>query len=230
MPIPEDLPVPIARRTLRELAFERLQDAILDGTLHPGEILHDKELSKWLGLSRTPIREALNDLERIGLVEMAAQRYTRVAAPVPEERAEILQAMGAVLGGVIRLAVPSLGEDVRGELAALIDQGMRVASKRDIASHSKIAWQIVETLIDSCPNQTLIRLVRHWITGLLYRVTVTRTQEVTRWQALEESYPQLQRAILDGDGRAAEDAAGNLFGFDVAQASGAVPEFPRVDY
>src|SRR5205809_463025 len=48
-----------ARTLLRDQAYTRLRDAILDGTLEPGEQLKDAELADWLGLSRTPIREAV---------------------------------------------------------------------------------------------------------------------------------------------------------------------------
>ena len=56
-----------------------MRDAIVDGTLAPGERLRDQELCAWLGLSRTPVREALSRLEQDGLVETAPQRFTRVA-------------------------------------------------------------------------------------------------------------------------------------------------------
>ena len=55
----------------------------MDGTLAPGERLRDQELCEWLGLSRTPVREALSRLEQDGLVETAPQRYTQVAPLVP---------------------------------------------------------------------------------------------------------------------------------------------------
>ena len=58
----------------------RLCEAIVDGTLAPGEVLHDDELCAWLGLSRTPVRDALRRLRDEGLVEMAPQRFTRVAS------------------------------------------------------------------------------------------------------------------------------------------------------
>lgn len=54
-------------------------DAIENGTLEPGERLNDDELTTWLGVSRTPVREAIARLESEGLVDMAANRYTRVA-------------------------------------------------------------------------------------------------------------------------------------------------------
>lgn len=54
-------------------------EAIENGTLEAGERLNDDELTGWLGVSRTPVREAIARLESEGLVEMAANRYTRVA-------------------------------------------------------------------------------------------------------------------------------------------------------
>jgi DNA-binding GntR family transcriptional regulator len=78
MPVPE-MKDPFERDLLRDRAYVALRDAIVDGTLHPGERLRDQELCEWLGLSRTPVREAIARLEQDGLVETAPQRFTRVA-------------------------------------------------------------------------------------------------------------------------------------------------------
>jgi DNA-binding GntR family transcriptional regulator len=77
MPVPKRK-AEASRTLLRDQAYVRLRDAILDGTLEPGEQLKDAEIAEWLGLSRTPIREALARLEEYGLVETAPNRYTRV--------------------------------------------------------------------------------------------------------------------------------------------------------
>jgi DNA-binding transcriptional regulator YhcF (GntR family) len=69
------------RRLLSDDAFRVLRDAVLDGTLEPGERLHDDELVAWLGVSRTPIRSALDQLRSAGLVELSANRFTRVSDP-----------------------------------------------------------------------------------------------------------------------------------------------------
>jgi len=78
MPVPKQK-AETSRTLLRDQAYVRLRDAILEGTLEPGEQLKDAEIAEWLGLSRTPIREALARLEEYGLVETAPNRYTRVA-------------------------------------------------------------------------------------------------------------------------------------------------------
>jgi hypothetical protein len=81
------------RRLLGDEAFRVLRDAVLDGTLEPGERLHDDELVTWLGVSRTPVRSALDRLRAAGLVEFSANRCTRVRPP---EAAWLREAASAV--------------------------------------------------------------------------------------------------------------------------------------
>jgi DNA-binding GntR family transcriptional regulator len=78
MPVPAE-DATLDRELLRDRAYAAIRDAIVDGTLMPGERLRDQELCSWLGLSRTPVRDALARLEGDGLVESAPQRFTRVA-------------------------------------------------------------------------------------------------------------------------------------------------------
>ena len=77
MPIPQESPV-IRRSLLRDDVFGRLRDAIVDGTFAPGEQLRDLELATWLGVSRTPVREALLRLAEAGLVVARPGRSTVV--------------------------------------------------------------------------------------------------------------------------------------------------------
>ena len=62
------------RRLLRDVVFDKLLAAIVDGTLEPGERLNGDELCKWLGVSRTPVREAIAQPHTYGLVEIEANR------------------------------------------------------------------------------------------------------------------------------------------------------------
>ena len=121
MPIPEDAPV-IERRLLREDVFGRLRAAIVDGTFAPGEQLRDLELATWLGVSRTPIREALLRLAEAGLVVMHAGRSTTVSsldARAVRDARDVVAAMHEV---AVREAAGSL---TRQNVAA-----MRAANRR----------------------------------------------------------------------------------------------------
>ena len=79
MPIPAGS-TGLDRSLLRNDVYTRLRDAIVDGTFEPGEQLKDGELAEWLGVSRTPIREALLRLGTSGLVVAIPGRSTTVTA------------------------------------------------------------------------------------------------------------------------------------------------------
>ena len=98
MPVPKSPTSQGPRRLLRDVVYEQMLEAIENGTLEAGERLNDEELTSWLGVSRTPVREAIARLESEGLVEMAANRYTRVASlsgPAHDQAAMLLAALHA---------------------------------------------------------------------------------------------------------------------------------------
>ncbi|WP_278236144.1 GntR family transcriptional regulator [Isoptericola sp. AK164] len=109
MPVPaETLP---HRPLLRDEVYARLRDAIVDGTLAPDEQLRDAELAAWLGVSRTPVREALLELARAGLVRAVPGRST-VVAPLDETSVRDAQAVVAAMHRVaVEQAVPRMTAD-----------------------------------------------------------------------------------------------------------------------
>jgi DNA-binding GntR family transcriptional regulator len=115
MPVPKRK-AEASRTLLRDQAYVRLRDAILDGTLEPGEQLKDAEIANWLGLSRTPIREALARLEEYGLVETAPNRYTRVAPLSAGDARDAFTVVAALHSLAALLGVPRVAES---ELAAM---------------------------------------------------------------------------------------------------------------
>ena len=109
MPVPDS--APLDRDLLRDRAYAALRDAIVDGTLAPGERLRDAELCDWLGLSRTPVREALGRLEQDGLVETAPQRFTRVTPLDRRDARDAFPLVAALHALAAELAVPRLAGD-----------------------------------------------------------------------------------------------------------------------
>ncbi|MBA2349492.1 MAG: GntR family transcriptional regulator [Solirubrobacterales bacterium] len=107
MPVPQENGA-VERHLLRDDAYNALRDAIVSGELEPGEQLHDGELCSWLGLSRTPVREALARLNDECLVEVAPQRHTRVAPLVPQDAHDTFPVLASVHALATELAVPLL--------------------------------------------------------------------------------------------------------------------------
>ncbi|UQN08367.1 GntR family transcriptional regulator [Deinococcus sp. QL22] len=109
------MPLPLATsalpRTLaREEAYICLRDWIVQGVLAPGEALRDQDIAARLGVSRTPVREALRRLEDEGLVETALNRWTRVAPLDLTRAAELYPLIEALEVLALDMAAPTLTE------------------------------------------------------------------------------------------------------------------------
>jgi DNA-binding GntR family transcriptional regulator len=132
MPVP-DRREAVDRHLLRDTAYAALREAIVEGTLCPGEILHDQELCDWLALSRTPVRDAMLRLRDEGLVEMSPQRYTRVTALHRQDVRDLFPVLGALHGLATELAVPRLAQRDLAELQRLNEAfvaGLRATDPR----------------------------------------------------------------------------------------------------
>ncbi|GAA2279067.1 GntR family transcriptional regulator [Nonomuraea roseoviolacea subsp. roseoviolacea] len=121
------MPVPkrrgyVSRSLLRDDAYRAIRDAIVDGTLAPGERLSDGDLVEWLGVSRTPVREALARLEQAGLVRTKPGRYT-IVSPLDVRAARAARSVTSAMHELaVREALPGLS-------AAELD-AMRAANER----------------------------------------------------------------------------------------------------
>ena len=110
MPMPKGSPA-IDRSLLRDDVYRRLRDAIVDGTFTPGEQLRDGELAEWLGVSRTPVREALLRLAASGLVVALPGRSTTVSiidARAVRDARDVIAAMHEL---AVREVTTRLGPD-----------------------------------------------------------------------------------------------------------------------
>lgn len=107
--------------TLSRRAYLQIQQAIRDGAIKQGVLYSENELAETLGMSRTPVREALISLSREGLVAIESQRGFRLRHLSPEERREIFDLRSLLEAyAARRLALAATEDDVR-RLGTLID-------------------------------------------------------------------------------------------------------------
>lgn len=121
------MPIPagrsgVGRSLLRDDVYRRLRDAIVDGTLEPGEQLRDGDLAEWLGVSRTPVREALLRLAASGLVVAVPGRSTAVSTIDPQAVRDARDVIAAMHGLAVR--------ETAGRLSADDIRRMRAANQR----------------------------------------------------------------------------------------------------
>lgn len=207
MPIPSSSALE-RRRPLRDQFADTLRDAILDGTLQPGERLRDEELIAWLGGSRSPVREALSTLVAEGLVEMLPNRYTRVVVPSAERFVGALRTIGTVMRGVVEATVPLFTSEQRSATVARIDlalESIRPGPGQEAAA-ARMMYGIganYDAWLDACPNQVLADVGRRSITGLAYDLRVDPISAFLPIERLDEGLRRLRAAVDAGDGGAA---------------------------
>ncbi|MEV8373087.1 GntR family transcriptional regulator [Kribbella sp. NPDC056861] len=124
MPVPKERGV-VSRSLLREDAYRAIRDAIVQGDFAPGERLNDADLSDWLGVSRTPVREALARLEQAGLVQTKPGRYTMVSPLDARALREAQSVTAAMHELAVREAIPQLTQP---DLAEMRDANHRFAA------------------------------------------------------------------------------------------------------
>ena len=168
MPVPDN-PAAVDRHLLRDAAYDKLCEAIVDGTLAPGEALHDGELCGWLGLSRTPVRDALSRLRDEGLVETAAQRFTRVASLSVEDLREIVPLLAAVHALATELAVPRLDQEDMRELRAHNEAFFVALRKHDGGAAYRADERFHEVFIANCGIREIARVLGR-LTPRLHRI------------------------------------------------------------
>jgi len=115
-------------RTMQEIVYDTIRDAILNGRYRPGERLVADELAKEIGVSRMPVREALHRLEATGLVTLTPHRGAVVNELSESEIIEIYHIRGVLDGLATRLAAPHLARADYDRLHVILD-GMAAAVK-----------------------------------------------------------------------------------------------------
>ena len=150
----------IARSVLSDQVKDRLLEAILTGEYPPGSRIVETRVARAFGTSQAPVREALRDLEALGVIEIAPFRGARVRRP---SRSELLEAYGVraeleALGA--RLAVENLAEADFDELQGYVDDMERAARTGDAHEEALADARFHGRVIHLAMNGTLERVWR----------------------------------------------------------------------
>lgn len=172
---------------VRERAYEHLKAAILSGRFEPGERLTEEHLARELGISRTPIREALHKLESEGLITPLATRGFKASQDSREEVEELFEIRAVLEGYALRLICGRVTEAV---LAALEETVAR--------AEEGLARQALDEVFQW--NTRFHDLLHELITDKhrLYQQMVTMRQYVLRYRKNTLQYPDGGRRTVDG--------------------------------
>jgi DNA-binding GntR family transcriptional regulator len=208
----------IVRATLGEQVYLQILQRIERGQVPAGVKLRDAALAAELGVSRTPVREAMLRLAREGVLAAETGRGFRLTPMTPGELHEI----GSILASLELLAFDQAPEPLRDQLTALADVVRKLEQTRgDIAACVALDEQFHRILLDGCPNRRLLTLVETLRRGLRRylhhylqhggRVSLSTLQHTRIIDALRKSDRGAVRQLLERKWRRGiEEMAGAL--------------------
>lgn len=171
--------------------YDRIRDAIVNGTIVPGEVLSENQLATDFGTSRTPVREALHRLEIETLVERLP-RGVRVRETSPEEIIDIYDVRITLEGAAARGAAERATELDRRRMRAAQDEMARAGS--DPKERAATNRQFHEAIWAASHSATLIDLL-HRLNVHLVRYPTTTLEGDDRWTAVLSEHEEMLAAI-----------------------------------
>ncbi|WP_457580176.1 GntR family transcriptional regulator [Ensifer canadensis] len=148
-------PGPIRRTALHDTLVSHLRDMIIEGDLSPGTRLHEGQLGEQLGVSRTPLREAIKYLASEGLVELVPSRgavVKRFTAKDVHDMLTVLQTLEELAG---KLACEAASDAGIAEVRALHDEMVRRYKVGDRLQYYKLNQQIHSAIVQLAENAAL---------------------------------------------------------------------------
>jgi DNA-binding GntR family transcriptional regulator len=172
---------------VRERAYEYLKSAILSGRFNPGKRLTEEHLAKEMGVSRTPVREALHKLESEGLIKPLETRGFIVSKDSREEIEELFDMRAILEGYGLRVISEKVSEDLLEQLNGFIEKAGDALRRKQIREVFKWNTQF---------HDTLHRMVSE--KKRLHRLLVNVRKYVLRYRENTLQYPDGGRRALDG--------------------------------
>ena len=147
--------------SLRDRVYEQLREAIISGQMVPGTTLLQEQLAEHMGVSRTPIRDALDRLASEGLVRRSAGGRVRVSELSFQELHEKYAVRRVLEGLALRLASERIGERQLARLQSFIKDMQAAVAQNDSLTVTEIGCDFHDTIIASCGNHFLIQSLQN---------------------------------------------------------------------
>lgn len=192
-------------QTLRERILETIREAILRGTLKPGERVSEPDLAERFGISRTPIREAFRQLESEGYLTVIPRKGAVVAA-LSEREVEEFYAIKSILEGyAAQLAAENLTEKDIDRLESINERLEQLAKENDVKTFFKVHNEFHELFIKAAGNEKLFDMINQLVMKF-NRPRIASLSLPGRMQISVEEHKKLLTAFRERN----SDAADNL--------------------
>lgn len=191
---------------LRDVVFNTLRQAILTGELKPGERLMEIHLANQLGVSRTPIREAIRKLELEGLVIMIPRRGAEVAQITEKSLKDVLEVRKALDALCVELACDRITEEEKQNLKKACDDFEQATITGDATTIAAADVALHDIIVEATGNKRLIQLINN-LSEQMYRYRFEYIKDEQQHTNLVEEHRMIYESIIKQDkGKAAEAA------------------------
>lgn len=191
---------------LRDVVFNTLRQAILTGELKPGERLMEIHLAKKLGVSRTPIREAIRKLELEGLVTMIPRRGAEVAQITEKSMNDVLEVRRALDVLCVELACDRITEEELEQLKAACEAFEAAVKTKDAKKIAHADVALHDIIVCATGNQRLIQLVNN-LSEQMYRYRFEYIKDSSQHERLVEEHRVIYQSLVEKDKEAVSQAA-----------------------
>lgn len=190
---------------LRDVVFNTLRQAILTGEMKPGERLMEIHLANRLGVSRTPIREAIRKLELEGLVIMIPRRGAEVAQITWKNLKDVLEVRRAIDVLAIKLACERMSQEELVQLYQACDNFKEATGTQDLRQIAKADVQLHDIIVASTRNDRLVQLVNN-LAEQMYRYRFEYIKDSNQYSGLIQEHYDMYESILRKDKESAARA------------------------
>lgn len=181
---------------LRDVVFNTLREAILKGDLEPGERLMEIKLANQLGVSRTPIREAIRKLELEGLVVMMPRRGAEVACITEKDLKDVLEVRTSLEELAAELACERITQEELKELSLALDQFYKVIQGSDIAEIAACDVRFHDIIFAATKNIRLTQILNN-LREQMYRYRFEYLKDTTTHERLYDEHKMIYQALCD---------------------------------
>ena len=191
--------LPIARTSLHGEVTARLRDMIVEARLQPGERIQEIEVAKLLGVSRTPVREALKVLASEGLVDLLPLRGAVVKVFSPKDAQDMLALIGLLEEFAARAACQASDSEIAA-IAAMHEQMRRHFKKRERPEYFALNQQIHNAIVEAAHNPTL-SMLHATLRARMRRIRYIGNSSPENWKGAMGEHEEMIAALVARDGK-----------------------------
>lgn len=187
---------------LRDVVFNTLRQAILRGELKPGERLMEIALANRLGVSRTPVREAIRMLELEGLVIMIPRRGAQVAQITEQDLNDVLEVRLGLEELAVRFACERITDEEIKALGLAVKEFEKKMSNNDLSAQAEADVKFHEIIYGATHNRRLVQIINN-IREQMYRYRIEYLKDVESRKTLVKEHYEICDALKRRDAESA---------------------------